>query len=357
MNHGDADKMFSLLGVRSTSVSGTGWIRAQCPFAPITHAKGTDQHPSFAVSIGEGVESSYTCKSCGHHGPVKWIAQKMIRMGMFVPPSLHELVQRTNMLTPKQLVKRMEDFQRMKSSPITDFAPDAPVRKAWAHAPVRREAEKMEILDESLLDSFEPLPPEQEAYLAGTAKNPQGDQKKYGFAPNILAQWEICWKETATRIAVPIRDGDGNLVGVSGRSWRAMQKPKYLHSSGFKRDQVLYGYHFRDLSWPTCYLVEGFFDAIHIQANGWPNAFCIMGVDVSKEQADMVCRDFKSVVLFFDGDKAGKEGLLRSIRLLKGRIDVRVVAAPDGKDPDDLSVDELREILGPRPVDTEQSHG
>jgi DNA primase len=92
-------------------------------------------------------------------------------------------------------------------------------------------------------------------------------------------------------------------------------------------------------------VTEGFFDCMKITQAGYPSV-CVMGSDVSDRQADILCARFERMVLFFDGDAAGRQGTDRALVALgrRGRY-VRAVLLPDGSQPDQLSEEEIKRLL------------
>lgn len=72
----------------------------------------------------------------------------------------------------------------------------------------------------------------------------------------------------------------------------------------------------------------------------------LMGSDISDHQAELLCTHFERLVLFLDGDEAGRRGTDRALVEIgrRGRY-VRAVLLPDGCQPDELPVDEIRRLL------------
>src|SRR3990172_8702253 len=117
------------------------------------------------------------------------------------------------------------------------------------------------------------------------------------------------------RIAVPVHDGEGNLVAYAGR-WvgKAEDLPegegKYKLPPKFEKSRVLFNLHrlprravkrVEDVI-----LVEGYFSVFWLHQNGWPNAISVMGSSVSHEQRKLLVERFDRIRIFFDGDDAGR---------------------------------------------------
>jgi DNA primase len=94
-------------------------------------------------------------------------------------------------------------------------------------------------------------------------------------------------------------------------------------------------------------ITEGFFDCMKVTQAGYP-AVALMGSDISEPQADLLCTHFDRLVLFFDGDAAGRQGTDKALVAIGRRARyVRAVLLSDGSQPDQLSADEIRQLLKP----------
>src|SRR5690606_28010960 len=100
----------------------------------------------------------------------------------------------------------------------------------------------------------------------------------------------------------------------------------------------------------SCFLVEGYTDVLSLWQAGVENVVASSGTALTEEQIKLIRRFTEHVTVLFDGDQAGINAALRGVDLLlKGGLNVRVVALPDGEDPDSLArklpAAELREYL------------
>ena len=73
-----------------------------------------------------------------------------------------------------------------------------------------------------------------------------------------------------------------------------------------------------------------------------------MGCSMSGPQEELLARYFESAVIVLDGDDAGRTGAEDISNRLKHRLFVQVVTIPQGKQPDQLSAEELTDLLGSR---------
>jgi DNA primase len=150
------------------------------------------------------------------------------------------------------------------------------------------------------------------------------------------------------RLVIPLIDhqeGLNVLVGYAARALDASD-PKYLFPSrekGFYKSHLVYN--LAQVRERAAVIVEGFFDCMKVTQAGFP-AVAVMGSDVSDRQADILCARFERLVIFFDGDAAGRQGTDRALVALgrRGRY-VRAVLLPDGSQPDQLSEEEIKRLL------------
>ena len=77
---------------------------------------------------------------------------------------------------------------------------------------------------------------------------------------------------------------------------------------------------------------------------GMTNVVALMGSSLSGAQEKLLHR-FKSVILFLDGDEAGRGAAKEIAGRLVHSYFVRVISLPEAKQPDMLSMDELQKLL------------
>ena len=176
------------------------------------------------------------------------------------------------------------------------------------------------------------------------------------------------------RLIFPIRDDRGRVVGLGGRvlprpepaegpGGDAESQPgarsgapaaKYVNTpqtAVFDKGSLLYGLdRAKDVirGAGTAVIVEGYMDVIAAHEFGYRNVVASMGTALTERQAALLQRFAERVVLAMDADEAGSAANLRAIQVVAaaerpsrvaGRarnLDVRVVALPRGKDPDEL---------------------
>jgi DNA primase len=145
------------------------------------------------------------------------------------------------------------------------------------------------------------------------------------------------------RVIFPIINTSGKVIGFGGRAIDPGDNPKYLNSPEskiFQKKNNLYGLNIsRQSAGKEGYiiLVEGYMDVIALYQSGITNIAASLGTALTDNQAKLIHRYTKDVVLSYDADAAGRAAALRGIEILKNQdCRVRVLHVTDGKDPDEF---------------------
>jgi DNA primase len=156
------------------------------------------------------------------------------------------------------------------------------------------------------------------------------------------------------RIMFPSTDARGNVIGFGARAMRDNQRPKYLNTAEgelYHKRRVLFGLDRARAAASrvgSVILVEGYTDVLALHQADLGNAVGIMGTALTEEQVSELERVATVLVLCLDADRAGQDAMLRAAQLTDRRkLELRVVALPDGTDPAELieraGADALRE--------------
>jgi DNA primase len=177
--------------------------------------------------------------------------------------------------------------------------------------------------------------------------------KNHGFSDSdiksagmgVLSEKGYLYSRFRERIMFPISDHLGRIVGFSGRVLPANQSPaKYINSEEtliFNKRSVLYGLdqakkHVNKAGFII--VTEGFFDALMIIDNGFPNTIASMGTALTENHIRLLSRMTKSIILAFDNDGAGQKAAQKAISLIAPfNMDVRVLRYKEN-DPADFLV-------------------
>jgi DNA primase len=160
-------------------------------------------------------------------------------------------------------------------------------------------------------------------------------------------------------IALKVVDILGRTRGWAYRRVEPHAGPRWSLGPGFPRGRHLYNL---DLAWPSlasshvAILVEGPFDALHLQQGGWPNTVGLLGNRVTGWHVELLLTvGVETVVLLLDNDHGGRQGrrwaLDQDRRLEPFQVVDLLGSLPRGRDPDELPHTELARFLDPfRPL-------
>ncbi|MBQ4153732.1 MAG: DNA primase [Clostridia bacterium] len=174
--------------------------------------------------------------------------------------------------------------------------------------------------------------------------------KSKGFSLNEMEQANVITKNSRggyydrfrNRTMFPIIEINGKVIGFSGRRHPDEDRGgKYINTSDtpvYKKSKSLFGFNFaKNCCSERLLIVEGNMDVVSLHQAGFENTIGTLGTAFTDEQARLLARYTKEVVLSFDSDAAGQKAASRAIATLSGSgLSVRVLSIPDGKDPDEF---------------------
>ncbi len=166
------------------------------------------------------------------------------------------------------------------------------------------------------------------------------------------------------RIMIPIRDGQGKIVGFGARHLDPNDNPKFLNSpltAPFNKGDTVYALDRARKAISAsgvAVLVEGYMDVMAAHQAGFTNVVSAMGTALTETQLRLIKKFAKRIVLALDADAAGDKATLRGLNVARETLDhdytptfdarglirnesklqadIRVFTLPDGFDPDDL---------------------
>ncbi len=310
-------------------------LKGLCPF----HSEKT---PSFVVYPAD---NSFYCFGCGIGGDAVTFIKQMEHLDY--PDALEFLAKRAGITIPVssdgyQRGKRIDKARVLKMN--TDaakffhkclFEETEDARSALAYFTEQRR------LSVSTIKHFG----------LGYAPNSFDKFSKYmrslGYSYDELVDGFLCGKSDRgtyydafrNRVMFPIIDVSGNVIAFGGRVMDDT-KPKYKNSSDtpvFKKSRNLFALNFARL---TCserlILCEGYMDVIALHSAGFTNAVATLGTAITPEQARMMSRYTKKVIICYDSDEAGQKAAQRALKILgEVGLDVSVLKIPGSKDPDE----------------------
>ncbi|MBR2614664.1 MAG: DNA primase [Clostridia bacterium] len=147
------------------------------------------------------------------------------------------------------------------------------------------------------------------------------------------------------RLIIPIINQFGQVIAFGGRLLEKADFAKYKNTKEtmvFNKSQTLYNINNlkklkNEEGLNSIIIVEGYMDTISLVSKGFRNVVASMGTSLTKDQARIIKRYTENVNISYDGDFAGQKASIRGLEILKDEgLEVKVVALPDGLDPDDV---------------------
>ena len=148
-----------------------------------------------------------------------------------------------------------------------------------------------------------------------------------------------CYDKFRNRVMFPIIDLRGNVIGFGGRVMDD-SRPKYLNTDDtpvFKKSRNLFSLNFaKGEADGRLILAEGYMDVIAIYAAGFHNVVATLGTALTEEQARLMSKYAKEVVIAYDSDGPGQAATHRAINILSDAgLSARVLHMEGAKDPDE----------------------
>lgn len=149
------------------------------------------------------------------------------------------------------------------------------------------------------------------------------------------------------KIVIPLTM-ESELKGVALRDSTGLYQPKWLYQpQGIKTNDILYNWDravevIDRMSIQEVILVEGIFDVWAYHEIGVDNVIAILGSSLGDSQYRNILKLGINVTLSFDNDKAGLKCRDKCIEKFKNKTEIKVIELPEGKDPGDLTGEELR---------------
>lgn len=324
---------------------GVNWM-GRCPF----HEEKT---ASFSVNPGKGF---YKCFGCGKGGNVFTFLMEV--EGLNFPEAVKKVAEMAGVTLPEpvddkqyQANKKRREEQKKVSDQIIDL--NRVALEFWEQHLQDNTAQARDARD--YLESREISVETQRAFRVGYSpdswdalltvlRETGADQRlidQSGLV-SINEEKSRTFDRFRGRIMFPVLDIDGNPVAFGARAM-GKDEPKYLNSPetpAYIKGRHLYGlYQGRaDIKRRKfAILVEGYLDLIALYQFGVRNTAASLGTAFTAEQAKLLGRFARKVVVNYDGDSAGVKAARRAIEtLLAEDLEIKVLILPDGKDPDDF---------------------
>lgn len=311
----------------------------RCPF----HNEST---PSFSVTPEKGF---FYCFGCHESGNVISFLMKI--EGLSFPAALEKLANRANIKLPEKALT--EEDRKRKAHRDELYKVNELAANYFHNCLIKTEMGKvgLDYLQRRGL-SLDIIKQFRLGFAPDSWDRLYRDFRKRGIDERTLLEVGLCRKNDDTgkvydyfrnRVMYPIADGRGRIVAFGGRVFEKDDKgPKYLNSpetSIFSKGHMLFAF---DKAYQTVrkkrqvILVEGYMDVISAHNAGVTNVVASLGTAFTANQGRLFVRQADEVVLAYDMDGAGQKAARKAIEILQDTdFKVRIVAMPDGKDPDE----------------------
>ncbi len=284
---------------------------------------------------------SFYCFGCGVGGSAITFVQKMENVGFM--EAVQILAQRSGMELPKTdpSEQKTADLRRRCLEINRETA-----RVYFANLLKGSDRRGIEYFRQRQL-SMETI----KAYGLGFAPDDWGQLRRHlnskGYSDEELVIAGVCRRSEKgrvydyfrNRVMFPIIDLQGNVIAFGGRVLDD-SKPKYLNTNDtpvFSKRRNLFSLHFaKKAASTTLILAEGYMDVIALHQAGFANAVATLGTSITDEQARLLSRFAKQVVISYDSDTAGQAATQRAIQYFSAvGIPVRILQMEGAKDPDE----------------------
>jgi len=310
-------KLMQMLGSTPAPHHRSGWFVASCPLAPWRHDGGTDHNPAFAIKREAG-DAFCNCFACGFHGKLSGLIIEMRHLNK-VSPQLQ-----MPWGDAFAMIEQAEDDMvlNLDSSNIEEL--------------LENRAKQNHEFPRWWLDSFAKWREINWAVDYLHSRN---------VSPEIADFMDIRVDTIEKRICCPVRNFQGKLMGLHGRSVEQGIEPRYrmYKQAGHINPHIWLGENWIDTDKPIL-IVEGPFDLASV-LRVYPNSCSPLFANPSAEKIRRLSDALEWVTLF-DNGKGGDAGRAKISQVLnKTHIVHHARLAADLKDPGEATVEQLHQTL------------
>jgi DNA primase len=321
----------------SLKKKGANWM-ACCPF----HQEKT---PSFSVNPAKDI---YYCFGCGKGGSVFSFVMEI--EGLSFPEAIKVVAEKTGVALPAMVEDKKFEARKQEADEVIElnsWALDWWEAQLWDGAggvAAREYLNRREVAEDTRKVFRLGYAPESwDALLSHL--------KKKGASLSQIERSGLVVKKDAGgfydrfrgRLIFPVLDAQGRAIAFGGRTLQADTDPKYLNSpetAAYTKGKHLFGLNISREEIRRrkfAILVEGYLDLIVPYQFGIRNMVASLGTALTGEQAKLLGRFARKVVVNYDGDKAGLKAARRAVEtLLAEDFEVKVLILPQGTDPDEF---------------------
>lgn len=290
--------------------SGPDGIMAECPFHASDDPGGSI---TFSMSLSRGI---FYCFSCHESGNLERFLNAMGVSPLLISTRYRNLIEQLRATAPP-----VPDAKKLSTKSDTT-------------------------LPENILGLFDYCP---------------AQLRNSGFTEQTLRAFDIGYDGKNQRITFPLRDAEGQLVGISGRKIEGTGARYKVYTTEYRawglpgqkelnKGSLLWNYHraapIVQLTGKPIIVVEGFKACMWVCQCGYPNVVALLGSKVTYQQTWLLSRLGVPLILMLDGDTAGRDGTVRSGGLLQQSSIIKVAPLTEEEDqPDNLTQQQLAHVL------------
>lgn len=171
-----------------------------------------------------------------------------------------------------------------------------------------------------------------------------------GFTKEEMSAGSLCsvskkngnsYDKFRNRIMFPVIDVKGDIIAFGGRTiGNDPEESKYINSSDtpvYNKKRNLFALNFAKNSCAEqIILCEGYMDVVSLHGAGFTNAVASCGTALTADQARLMRKYSKSVIISYDADEAGQRAADKAFALLgEAGLEARLLKVEDAKDPDE----------------------
>ncbi|WP_274916919.1 toprim domain-containing protein [Streptomyces sp. WZ-12] len=177
-----------------------------------------------------------------------------------------------------------------------------------------------------------------EAHLALFTDPPETARRQRGLTLASCQKYGVLWDQHRECWILPIRDGDGQLLGWQEKSRRHFRN----FPDGVAKGTTLFGGHIGTT--PTLVMVESPLDTVRMDSVGIEGGRATYGVHVTPEQIRQAMNTSSCIILAQDNDRPGRKArakLYRTYRCRGTRLLYWDYSECTAKDPGEMNAFEL----------------
>lgn len=159
------------------------------------------------------------------------------------------------------------------------------------------------------------------------------------ISENSVNKFLLGYSDNQDMVIIPMHNTDGSvLVGFVARS---VEGKDFKNTPNLPKSRILFNLH-RVKKYDAVYVVESSFDAIRLDQNGIP-AVATLGANVSKNQIELLTKNFNNVIVIGDNDDAGK-GMKEKILDRLGSRATLITIPSRFKDIGDMTDEDIQKL-------------